>query len=120
MRYAEVTDIENGWRSLSTTEQNWAAQLLDAAGAWITDRVEDPDAVADRAAFVSIDVVRNALAPGSNTGLSSFSKTIGPWSKSGTLVNPQGLLTFTEFHRDLLGIVAEGSQPLFNFPEDDY
>lgn len=121
-RYAEPDAVASGWRALSPTETLWAGQLLDAAGAWIRDRVTDPDdpVTVERATFVSIDVVRSALAPGTQLGMASFSKTIGPWSKSGTLVNPLGHLDFTKFHRELLGIVETGKRPLYYFAEGDY
>ena len=34
MAFAEVTDIEGAWRTLSPAEQQWAGELLDAAERW--------------------------------------------------------------------------------------
>jgi len=118
-RFVETAAIEDGWRALSPTEKHWAEQLLDAAGLWIRKKVEGVAEDDEAAQFVSIDVVRGALAPGTQLGMLSFSKTIGPWSKSGTLVNPLGHLTFTDFHRELLGI-SDASVPLYDFKEQDY
>lgn len=118
-RYAETDDIESGWRSLSPTERHWAEQLLDAAGAWISIKTDPATLDPDMASFVSVDVVRGALAPGTQLGMASFSKTIGPWSKSGTLVNPLGHLDFTKLHKELLGLLTT-SGPLWHFQENDY
>lgn len=107
MAFAAVTDIESAWRTLSPTEKQWAGELLDAAERWITKPnrrpdllgVDDPDA-----RLVSIAVVKSALIAGEATGYTSHSRGIGPWSSSGTLVNPDGALVFTEWMREQLGI----------------
>jgi hypothetical protein len=118
-RFTDTAAIESGWRTLTPTEKHWAEQLLDAAGSWIRSQVPGIEQYDDNATFVSIDVVRGALAPGTQLGMAAFSKTIGPWAKSGTLVNPSGHLTFTEFHKELLGIVGN-IDPEYNFQENDY
>lgn len=118
-RYAEVEEIQDGWRPLSVTETVWAEQLLDAAGEWITDKVVPIEPKLAAAKFVSIDVVRSAIVPLAQQGLVNFSKAIGPWSKSGTLVNPSGQLTFSDFHKELLGIKSI-AVPLYTFKENDY
>lgn len=118
--FATVDDVGAGWRALSEQDRINVRLLLDAAAMWIRNRV--PDIADDHpgARFVSIDVVRSAMEAGANRGMSSFSKTIGPWSKSGTLINPSGALTFTVMHRELLGIAGGVGEPLFNFPVGDY
>ena len=115
MAFAEVTDIEGAWRTLSPAEQQWAGELLDAAERWIVKRrpelagVIDPDA-----RLVSIAVVKSALIAGEATGYTSHSRGIGPWSSSGTLVNPDGALVFTEWMREQLGISVMAG-PSFTF-----
>lgn len=97
-----------------TSEQGDAQLLLDAAARWI--RRKKPD-IADNdpdAHFVSIMVVRDALSPGALRGHLSYSKGIGPWSKSGTLVNPDGALRWTNDHKEMLGIPV-GTMPRGRF-----
>lgn len=118
-RFVETDAVESGWRVLTSTEKHWAEQLLDAVGMWIRGKVDDVDAKQDAAEFVSIDTVRGALAPGTQLGMAAFSKTIGPWSKSGTLVNPLGHIAITKFHKELLGI-SDTSVPLYQFKDQDY
>lgn len=113
--FAEVTDIESAWRTLSPAEQQWAGELLAAAERWIVKRrpelagTDDPDA-----RLVSIAVVKSALIAGEATGYTSHSRGIGPWSSSGTLVNPDGALVFTEWMREQLGISVMAG-PSFTF-----
>ncbi|MFC9769449.1 hypothetical protein [Rhodococcus jostii] len=111
--FATPTEVEAVWRPLSAEETANAALLLTAAAQWIRDNTPD---IADNdpaARFVSIDVVKSALLAGPFTGHASYSKTIGPWSKSGTLINPAGALQFTDVHKELLGISVTGSAHWF-------
>lgn len=104
MPFAEVTDIENTWRPLTTAEKAWAALMLAAAERWI--RGQRPD-IADgdpAAKLVSIAVVKNTLLPGENAGFLSFSRTLGPRSRSGTLANPDAALTWLPWMKEQLGI----------------
>lgn len=115
MAFAEVTDIEGAWRTLSPAEQQWASELLDAAERWILKRRPDLAGDADPdARLVSIAVVKSALIAGEATGYTSHSRGIGPWSSSGTLVNPDGALVFTEWMREQLGISVMAG-PSFTF-----
>lgn len=97
-----------------TSEQDNAQLLLDAAARWIRRKrpgIADDD---QDARFVSIMVVRDALSAGAMRGHVSYSKGIGPWSKSGTLVNPDGALRWTDDHKEMLGIPV-GTMPRGRF-----
>jgi len=94
-----------------------ATLLLQAA----SDRVRGmaPHVPADSAVarLVVMEVVRAAMAPGAMAGHVSYSKTIGPWSKSGTLSNPEAALRFSDEHRRLLGVSPNG-QPHYRFGDE--
>ena len=105
------TDIARGWRTLTAEQQDDAATLIAAALAWMRDPgrrpdITDEDPIARR---VVIEVVRTALAaPAEFAGHTSYSKTVGPWSKSGTVATPAGTLAFSEAHASMLGISLTG------------
>ncbi|MFD7046331.1 hypothetical protein [Rhodococcus jostii] len=111
--FAEPADIVSVWRPLSAQETANATLLLTAAAQWIRDNAPNVANDDPAAKYVSIDVVKSALLAGPFTGHASYSKTIGPWSKSGTLINPAGALQFTDVHKELLGISVTGSAHWF-------
>lgn len=102
--FASKQDLTAQWRALRGTESKWAEELLDAAARWI--RSKRPDIAADDpdAKLVSIAVVRSAIGLGEHQGLSQFSSTLGPRSKSGTLVNPEAALVWLPWMKEQLGI----------------
>lgn len=102
--FAAPDDVTIPGRPLVESERPHVQLLLDAAARWIRRRRpdiadDDPDA-----RYVSIMVVRDAISAGKFTGHLSYSKTVGPWAKSGTLVNPDGALRWTDEHKEMLGI----------------
>lgn len=92
MAFATTIELTLNWRPLRSEETRWAQALLDAAGRWI--RRQRPDIAADDpdAKLVSIAVVRSALIPGPHTGYSSYSSTLGPRAKSGTLTDRKSVV----------------------------
>lgn len=114
--FATYQDVQNVWRPLSQVEQENARLLLAAAAKWIRDRLPDIADGDPTAKLVSIQVTKAALIPGAFEGHSSYSKGIGPWSKSGSLINPAAVLVFTDEHKELLGIAPSGG-PHWNFED---
>lgn len=112
--FADIDDLTNGWRSLSDTEKLDAAAKIAAVSSWIRDR--KPDLADDNAnaKFVVVDVVRFALTNAKYAGHSSYSRTVGGVTRSGTLVDPGGSLVITDFHRQLLGI-SNNAEPQYFF-----
>lgn len=112
--FAEVPDVENGWRPLSAAEKLDAVSKIGAVTRWIRRRnhgIADDDADAK---YVVVDVVRFALATGKHVGQTSFSRTVGGVTRSGTFVDPGGSMVITDFHRELLGI-SKSAAPSWNF-----
>ncbi|MFD6518116.1 hypothetical protein [Rhodococcus sp. NPDC060176] len=106
--FATTTDIENAWRTLSTTEKDWAGQLLDAAARWIYRNSTITDPLDGDAKLVSIAVVKGALIAGEHAGHSAYSKALGPRSRSGTLTNPDAALVWADWMKEQLGIDVRG------------
>lgn len=114
--FATYADLEDVWRPLTPTEQSWAEMLIGAATRWITNPKRRPDLPAGDpdAKLVTLAVVKSALIAGEATGYTQFSKTVGPWSKSGTLVNPTAALVWEPWMLELLGI-SELPGPVYEF-----
>lgn len=107
--FVAVAAVAAAWRALSTAEQTYAAQLLDAAGQTIRDEYRkafgvEIDEAHPAAKTVSIDLVRTAISTGAYTGHIQYGRLDGPRQKTGTLANPGGALVFTDYHRQQLGI----------------
>jgi len=117
--FAIPDDITFRGRPLPTWQQVDAQMMLDAAASWIRERKPDIAPDDPNAKLVSIQVVKAALASEQYLGLSSFSKTTGEVSRSGTLTNPGELLRFTDFHKELLGIPFRAG-PVWSFTVGDY
>lgn len=109
--FADVSDLEARWRSLTPSEQTLATTLLADASAQV--RAECPD-VDERIADGSLDpdvprrvvcamVKRAMLAPADQAPMAQMQQTAGPFSLSGTFVNPTGDLYLTKTERRLLG-----------------
>lgn len=110
MALATHADVALGWRTLTTAQQERATFLIAVAEAWIRDPSRRPDIVDGDpiAKHVVVEVVRTAMGPSAEfTGHTSYSKTVGPWAKSGSLAGPIGSLAFTDAQKELLGIASE-------------
>lgn len=117
--FAVPEDINIGGRPLNSTQTADAQLMLEAAADWIRERRPDIDEQDAKAKLVSIHVVRTALMTSQYAGLSTFSKTVGGITRSGTLSNPGELLDFTDFHKELLGISFRAG-PRWHFERGDY
>ena len=117
--FATPEEVSAGWRPLDTVASANALFLLKAVAMWIRARRPDITDNDPAAKFVSIDVVRSAMQNAGERGATAFSKAIGPWNKSITLSQAAGMIVFSAFHKQLLGIGGEG-EPLFSFKVCDY
>lgn len=117
--FASTDELTNRWRPLKSAEKAWAQDLLDAAGRWIRRKKPDIEQDDPDAKVVSIAVVRSALGPGGHDGLSQFSSTLGPRSKSGTLVNPEAALAWLPWMKEQLGI-TDVALPQAYFGDGDF
>lgn len=116
--FASSNELAEEWRPLSTMEHSKATKLLAAASSIIrSKRPELADDDAD-AKTVVLDVVRGAMEHHGARGLSTFSKTVGPRTQAGSLVNATGDLQWLRWHCDLLGI-SFGTMPLGSFGDCD-
>lgn len=115
--FAQETDIANGWRPLTAAEKVDAVSKIAAVSHWIQDRKPDLGADNSNAKFVVVEVVRQALKNAKHAGHSSYSRTVGGVTTSGTLIDPGGSLVITDFHRELLRI-PKTAAPSWNFGDE--
>lgn len=106
-------------RDLSDGENAIATRLLQVVSDWIRDN--KPDVLDDdqAAQLVTFEVAREALLYGDVGPLVSFSKTVGPRSKSGTFDRGSIEKFITDRHRRILGIWVFAG-PRGNFKRCDY
>lgn len=103
-KFATVDDINRGRPPFSDDDKADADALIAAAGEWIRERkpgIADDDPAAH---IVVIQVVRTAMDTRRYSGHTSYSKTVGGVTRSGTLANPGALLAFDDSHYQLLRI----------------
>ncbi len=117
-KFVEIVTFEELFRPLVGAELANAEMLLEAAARWIFRKrpdiaVDDPDAV-----VVSVAVVKSALLSMQYGGLSSFTNTLGPRSKAGTLTNPDAALMWADWMFELLGI-SRNTQAAYYFGDCD-
>lgn len=117
--FLDATTFADMFRPLSDAESEVVEPYLDVVSNWIRDNkpgVADDDPAAK---VVTFEVTRDALLYGDFGPLVSFSNTMGPRTKSGTL-DPGAVERFiTDRHRRMLGIALRAA-PAFNFPVCDY
>lgn len=108
--FAEVTDVQSSWRTLTDVQTTYANLLLQAAAIWIYNRLPNIDPSSVAAKIVSIEVVRAALQRDQLDGVPSGKKTRGSRSDEWTNVRTATIeelaqtLVFSEYHYALLGI----------------
>lgn len=107
--FIDSNQLQAVWRPLSVPEHASAGKLLTAAGKRIRDEYREAfgTAIAEtdpNAETVSIDLVKTAMMTAAYQGHTSYSRGEGARTKGGTLANPGGALTFTDWHREQLGI----------------
>lgn len=108
MVYAEVTDLEARWRTLTEAEHATATTLLGDAQLMID--TECPPAVEPTAAqlearkIVSCNMVKRAMLNSEQAaGIESTQATAGPFSRSFNFSNPTGEMYLTKKDRKLIG-----------------
>lgn len=107
--FVTVSELESSWRTLTAPQRVYAGQLLESAAdkireEYLAAKGVDIDAASSAARTVSIEMVRTAIETGAYVGHLTYSRTEGPRAKAGTLLNPGGLLVFTDWHREQLGL----------------
>lgn len=108
MPFLDVDGFAALWQPIPEADKPLATLLLEAAERWI--REHKPDLTDDDpiARLVTFEVVRAAMISKSYAGHVAYSKGIGPWTKSGTLSNPDAVFRLTDEHYRLLGISRSG------------
>lgn len=109
MAFAEVSDIEARWRSLSPDEEARAGVLIQDASAMLSALVKvdaSDQEQADLLNTVCCNMVIRAMAQsGMDTfGVSQAAITAGPYTQSFSYSNPSGDMYLTKLEKKLLGI----------------
>lgn len=114
MVYADVTDLEARWRTLTPTEEARAGVLLgDAAvrlDAWCPPSVVPTSQELQARLIVSCEMVKRAMAAPAGApdmGVSSVQSGAGPFQQTLQFSNPTGDLYLTKAERSLLGCGAQ-------------
>ena len=109
MAFAEVSDIEARWRSLSTDEKSRAGVLIEDASAMLS-ALANVDANDQQQAellnTVCCNMVIRAMAQsGMDTfGVSQSAITAGPYTQSFSYSNPSGDMYLTKLEKKLLKV----------------
>jgi len=117
--FAEVSDLEARWRTLSATERSRATVLLDDASAIIRTEAKGIDARIDSgdldAGVPKAIVCAMVKAAMSNDleGVTQQSETKGPFTESFTFANPSGDLYLTKAQKRLLGISQQRAGSIY-------
>ncbi|MBQ1450564.1 MAG: hypothetical protein IIZ12_06515 [Eggerthellaceae bacterium] len=128
MLFADVSDIEVRWRTLTSDERDRATALIEDASAMIATLAKDID-VADENQLHLINtvvcnmVIRSMSATESDSyGVDSMSMTAGVYSQSWNYNNPTGDLYLTKLEKRLLGITTsyiDSIQPMMRGDHHD-
>ena len=110
--FATVSDLQLGWRTLTTAEQDVAGELLTRATAQLTSmlaargiEVDPNDEVqATNLKTVTCNMVRRSMSSGASDGMSSLSQTIGSTTAAVQWSNPDGAFYLSKMDRLALGI----------------
>ena len=116
MAYADVSDLEARWRTLSSEEIARAEVLLEDAAVRLdalcaTSVPATPQELAARL-IVSCEMVKRAMASGDTggVGVTSVQQGAGPYQQTMQFTNPTGDLYLTKADKVLLGC---GNQEAF-------
>lgn len=128
MLFADVSDIEVRWRTLTSDERDRATALIEDASAMIATLAKDID-VADENQLHLINtvvcnmVIRSMSATESDSyGVDSMSMTAGVYSQSWNYNNPTGDMYLTKLEKRLLGITTsyiDSIQPMMRGDHHD-
>lgn len=116
--FASVEDLEDRWRTLSSSEEAQAAVLLEDASAMIRATCPDVGEVdADVLRMIVCAMVKRTMLASDAPGVRAAQETAGPFSQSYTYANPMGDLYLTGAEKRLLGC---GRQVGFTVPMSDW
>lgn len=97
--FATAEELTRYWKPLSEAKFEQAGYLLQLASQLIRDKVPSIDArlaagtiSTVTVAHVALDMVTVAMLPGDQRGRTQFQRVKGPFTDSGSLVNPAGSL----------------------------
>ena len=125
MAYADVSDLEVRWRTLTTDEQTRAEALLDDASAMLDAYVtvdETDEQLMRRLKIVVCNMVERAMSTGGDMyGVTQQSMTAGPYAQTFNYANPTGDLYITKSEKRLLGIsgMGKGRTLMYGLAGDD-
>ena len=125
--FASVTDLESGWRTLSTAEKTRATTLLARASRKIRAQKPSIDALiaaetidADLVGDVCCAMVKRVMqGPADLDGVSQHQQTTGPFQQGVTFVNPSGDMFLTKAERRDLRITAQRAASIDLIPDED-
>ncbi|WP_326600510.1 Gp19/Gp15/Gp42 family protein [Rhodococcus sp. PD04] len=111
--FAEATDLERRWRSLSTAEKASATVLLEDASVAIRAEcldagIDADDLPADLTRMVACAIVKRSMQAATSEvgdGVTAYSTGTGPFTESLTFANPTGELYLTKAEKKRLGIL---------------
>lgn len=111
MAFADVSDIEARWRTLTVDEKARAAVLIEDASAVLSKLVPvEPNDEQQDALLKTVCcnmVIRAMSATESDMfGVSQSSMTAGPYSQSMNYANPSGDMYLTKMEKRMLGITS--------------
>lgn len=109
MQFADVTDLEARWRTLTLDEAATATALLTDASALLSSMVRIDGRDADYEyllKIVCVNMVKRAMASVETGlyGVSQQSMTAGPYTQQASYSNPTGELYLTKSEKVMLGI----------------
>lgn len=113
MVFAEVSDIESRWHTLSASDRQRAEVLIGDASAMLeaafacTIDVSDESQM-QRLNIVCCNMVIRAMSATEvdSFGASNMSMTAGPYTQSWTYANPSGDMYITKAEKRMLGITS--------------
>ena len=112
MAYADASDLEVRWRTLTTDEQERAEALLDDASAMLDAYVTVDETDEQQMKLLKIvvcNLVERAMSTGGDIfGVTQQSMTAGPYAQTFNYANPTGDLYITKSEKRLLGISGTG------------
>ena len=114
--FATVADLQAGWRTLTSAEQDVAETLLLRASAYLTTKLTrrgieiDPEdeLQATNLRTVTCNMVRRSMASASVDGIAQMSQAIGSTSASVQVSNPDGAFYLSAMDKEILGLVGGG------------
>ena len=112
MAYADVSDLEVRWRTLTTDEQERAEALLDDASAMLDAYVtvdETDEKQMQLLKIVVCNMVERAMSTGGDMyGVTQQSMTAVGFTQQYTYANPTGDLYISKAEKRMLGISGTG------------